>query len=278
MGKVIFRLLGLFLMLTALAGILLSVVSTLFVWRIKPKTVEQIDNGIAFANRTTAATGDLLDGIDSGLLQAQTGIDNIDTSLEGLNTALSDIDPVLSTTSALVGEDLPLIIGDVQNSLASAESTAAGVDSTLRLVAAIPFVGINYAPAIPLSESIAQISESLTPLPEKLIDLQEGMNTTVRNLKTLQVELQELNATVKGLKISLADTRSAILEYQTLLTEIEEALSKLEERLLGYVNTLTWVTTVFMAWLVILQVGLFTQGLEIFNQEGRFFRHPLNFG
>jgi predicted PurR-regulated permease PerM len=278
MIKVISRLLGIFLMLAALAGILLSVVGTLFVWRIKPMAVEQVSNGVSFANRTATATRDLLDGVDSGLVQAQSGIESIDASLESLNKAISDLDPVLDTTSALIGEDLPLIIGDVQTSLASAVSTASTVDSTLRLVSAIPFVGISYAPAVPLSESIAQISDSLSPLPEKLVELQDGMDSTVRNLKSLQVEIQELNTTVQGLKTSLEDTHSAIIEYQDLLAEIESGLPGLEKRLRGYINTLTWAITIFMIWFFFLQVGLFTQGLEVFSQESYYFRHPLNPG
>jgi hypothetical protein len=54
-----------------------------------------------------------------------------------------------------------------------------------------------------------------------------------------------------------------IAQYQETVDSIQEHLARLEGDIPAWFNGIVWGATVFLVWMALTQIGLFTQGLDL---------------
>ena len=265
----LYRILGSILILGAVFGFLVSVGGLVYLWMVKPEIEQQVERGVNLLSRTIDATDALLQVVDDSLGQAETSLDGIEIVIDELAGTISETAPIIYSVADILGQDVVTVIQDTQAALVSAEASAGVIDNTLQLITAItslnPFQRTPaYAPEVPLQDSLAMMSASLESLPSSLADVETGLDITAMNLGDLQLTVMELSGNIGEIRTSLGQAQAVVGEYQVIIEEARTGVSTLEARLKDLINVVVWGTTMLLIWLGIAQIGLFTQGLELF--------------
>jgi chromosome segregation ATPase len=257
------RIIGTVLTLTAIGGLVLSLYSLQYIWRLKPGMAESLTDLITLASDTLEATS-------AGLALTEESLSGVVDSLQALQSALtttsqtiSSTDPMLATAVEMLDEELPKTIRATQASLDSAQASARVIDSFLSVISRIPFINVNYDPEKPLNESLGEISESLDQFPAAFTDFSKSMNDARDDLEVLQADLEMMRAAIGQIESSLEESEGVIAQYQETVDSIQEHLARLEGDIPAWVNSAVWGATVFLVWMALTQIGLFTQGVDL---------------
>ena len=274
------RIIGYTFMLTAIIGVSLFILAIINIWQIKEPVYENLISTVNLADDTLSATADALTLIDEALITASLNITTLENTIQATSRAVGDTTPILdSITSlalavvtvaqcALADEDLPNTILTVQTALESAQSSAKLIESALSTITAIPFLpGDPYNPPVPLHEALGQASESLEPMHDSMSEINDSLKTSRGNLILIQAELNIMARHISELNNTLYSAQSVLTQYQDVVSNIQDRLDIFKTKLPTWLNIISWASTIFLAWLIILQLGLFMQGLDLIKRE-----------
>ena len=95
-----------------------------------------------------------------------------------------------------------------------------------------------------------------------LIPNKSELENTDEHLAGIQVELANMVADMKEVNTSVQDAKDAISTYILAIENIQEQLISIQLNGPKWINSITWIFTIVLAWLAIAQIGLITQGIE----------------
>lgn len=95
-----------------------------------------------------------------------------------------------------------------------------------------------------------------------LIPNKSELENTDEHLAGIQVELANMVADMKEVNTSVQDAKDAISTYILAIDNIQEQLISIQLNGPKWINSITWIFTIVLAWLAIAQIGLITQGIE----------------
>lgn len=223
--------LGNLLIIVALLGLLFSLVGITTPWIVKSRIKQNLVDSLELFETTLKTTGDGLSVMDSAIDNAKTNLSTIVSTIENLDSTFSSVTTSLETSATLIGNDLRLTISDTQIALSSSAASAELIDKTLSFLSAIPLIGINYQPEVPLHISLAQVADSFESIPDSLEEIEEGLDDTSTGLNILQGDLSSLTKEMSLLDDDLGNAQSVLLEYQTTLDKILNKTDTLQDNL-----------------------------------------------
>ena len=149
----------------------------------------------------------------------------------------------------------------LQNTL---QTSAQVIDGVLKTISSLPIIGsgVNYNPQTSLADSLGQISDSLDGLPNSFVDMGEGLQDTTHNLQIMQVDFALMVDAVRQIEVSVAQYKEVVAGYQESIKQVQAQLDLLAKNVPAAVNAAAWALTIFLVWMAIAQIGLFTQGLQ----------------
>lgn len=212
--------LGFFLIIVALLGLLFSLVGITTPWIVKPRIKQNLLESLELFNKTLQTTGEGLSVMDSAIENAKTNLTTIAATFENVDSTFDSVTDSLSSSATLIGDDLRTTVNDTQIALASSASSAEIIDKTLSFLAAVPLIGINYQPEVPLHISLAQVADSFDTIPDSLEDIEQGLDDTSTGLDTLKGNLTTITEDILLLEDDLGDAQSVLSNYQTTLDQI----------------------------------------------------------
>lgn len=261
MNKTLKRIIGITLILAAIGGLIFSVFGVIATWSLKPQVTETLMNGAELANSTLETTSQGLDLARASLTIAISSINALNKTVEATAAAFETTSPMLDSIISLAQEDLPISITGAQNALDSAGQSAEIIDSVL---SALTIFNRNlYNPEVPMHVALQQVSESLDNLPETFATMETSMRNAKGNMETIQTEISQIATDIENITSSLEEFDKVISQYLDLVEDLQKKFSKLEDNLPTYVNIAAAVITIFLLWMVVAQLGLFTQGLDL---------------
>ncbi|MEA4909229.1 MAG: hypothetical protein GYA17_11905 [Chloroflexi bacterium] len=260
------RLTGSLLIFAALLGAVVSISGLVALWSVQSQVVSSLTSASDLLGRTLTATGDLLNVADATLAQLEGDVDVLEATVSHLAGTIDTTTGVADSIASLVGDDLTGVVRDTQHSLDSVQSSAKLIDDTLRVITAIPFLGTRYQPEVPLETSIAEVSGSLDDMPAALRKVERSLRDASGDAQTMSADIQTLSERVAELKTNLSAARQVIAQYQDILGEAQQGVTTLQANLPGWTRTLAWSFSALLAWLLIAQAGLLTQGLELVSR------------
>jgi len=265
MSKVLQRFLGIILILTAIGGLLFSILGISGVWRIKPTLTTALVNSIEL-------TMDTLDATSSGLAVIETTLSGAVVSMQGLQDtlfttaeALKSTEPMLNSVVEMMDNDLPSTIAATRTSLETAQESAKIIDSVLEALSIFPFV--TYEPEKPLHESLDDISNRLGEFPASFENISESLDASRDQLQILQADLSVMSEAVNQIETGLDDSEQVLAQYNKSIKIAEGKLADLEEQIPMFVDGAVWIVTLFLLWMAFAQIGLFTQGVDLIRKE-----------
>lgn len=261
MNSTVSRITGIILILTAVAGLVLSTFGVIAIWSLKPRVTESLLSGVELATNTLETTGTGLDLARDSLKIAISTITTLQSTVEATAATFETTTPMLDSIISLSQEDLPNSITAAQSALDSAGKSAEVIDGVLRALTI--FSRDLYNPDVPMHIALQQVSESMDSLPGTFETMETSVTDAKSNLETIQTEISQIASDIEEVSSSLEEFDKVISQYQELVVDLQEKFGKLKENLPTYVNLGTVVITVFLLWMAVAQLGLFTQGLDL---------------
>lgn len=261
------RLLGYTLTIAAAVGLVANLAALLFVPKWAGDANRTLVSNLTLFDQTLTTTAQALDVVEGTLKDVDGTLEAVKETALQVSDSLSDTIPLVESVGAVTGQELPDAIDSTQKSLATAQVGASGIDSVLSTLSFLG--GTRYNPEISLASSLGQISQDLEPLKESLQEIESNVKVAGENLVDVQQDIAKLNRTLSQFDDNLADARAVNLQYQEVVETQQAVVRDLLQTLPGWI---TWGGRAFAAvllWLVVVQFGMLTQGLELIARGRR---------
>jgi ABC-type transporter Mla subunit MlaD len=221
--------------------------------------------------------GELLRNASSDLANQRATLDQLDVLLEKtaglageIDDSLAAVAPLLDDMAVFLGDQMPVTLASTEKSLRSASAGAAGIDSLLRLLSKIPFLGsIEYDPVQPLDASLIQAADGISPLREPLIGLKTDLNAFNTALGEIRPETRNTELALTDFRGDLDDLKQGIEAGEVSLAKLASIVEKIQDRLplvtFGSGLCLGWA----LLWFALANGALILQGTKLIEHVAR---------
>ena len=247
-GNIIKRILGLIMIVTALAIVGVSIFASMRVGDALAGLSTSIENTLMFTSDSLATAGETITLTQQTIGEVGTGLDTASTATANLSGAIADSRPFLTSVSTIVTQDLPANLEAVQAALPNVVQVAGVIDTTLTTLNGIgidrtidlPFgqsipikwdLGINYDPEVPFDQTLATFETTLSGLPESLRALEEDMTVTTDNLGVLSDNLVGISDDLDTINQSVAELVPLLDQYTVLIADLQTSISSAIDRI-----------------------------------------------
>ena len=260
LGKVV----GIVLLVTALAGILCSLVGIVMIWRYKKPLTEQALNKVSsfvyLLNTSTQGLTLISQALDTASESATT----LETALQVTGSSIQDSAHWFDTAAKLTGKEMPGTILALQAALRSAQSSAKLVDDTMSVLSTIPFLPKErYNPEVPLSTALGQAADSMNFLPDGFYGITDDLVDAGKNLNTIQTQTSAVADQMTKIKASVTTAQELVAKSQIVIADLQPSIPSLQTKLSRWITLGAWGLTAILAWLGFAQIGLVMQGLTL---------------
>jgi methyl-accepting chemotaxis protein len=259
--------LGKIMMVLAIAGMVFSLVGIAAIWILRSGVTQKVSDTMDIFHATLITTGDAVDVLSGVVDKAEDDLSLIQSSLDSLGESIEGISTSLATSSALIGDDLSLTVTQTQIALSSAATGAEIIDDTLSFLAAIPILGADYEPDVPLHVGLTQVADGLEDIPDSLDSLEGNLNTTSEDLSGFSEDLVILSDDLGTFSEDLDETRGVLADYDTIITNAITRFETFQSRLGGYSILLSLILSGVLLWLGIAQFNVYLSGYEYVHYE-----------
>lgn len=264
MRRVTFSILGVLLIAAAIAGILISIVGIVGLWRIEKTARTGLVNTLDLLGTTVQATHDGLSIAARSLEQADDSLTAVTGMLEATGKSVQNMVPFVDTLRQMTTQDLPGALSSTKSAFNSVRTSAQVIDNTLSILTAIPFLSAPaYKNEPPLSTAFGGVSDSLDPISESLTSMEDSLSSTKDNLGEIDTAFGDIAASIGTIKTSLSDARGVTAQYLSILEELENQVERSKQKLPVTLDAIAWFITVALVWLALTQLGLLMQGAEM---------------
>ncbi len=262
------RLVGLLLIFAAAAGFIFSGVGIVEIWRYRPIVEQKASENLALFDQTLVTTQDGLTVVGQVVQTTTVDVASLQTAIQQVAQTIHETNRMLDTLTHLTGKDFPATIDATQTSLSSAQSSALLIDNVMGALTSIPLLPTApYKPAVPLHTALAQVSASLNSLPPALATINSSLVDGTANLGSVEGELNDMSETTKGIGVALGSSERIIDQYKTVTTQLQLRVEAAQRAAPAWITTAAWIASIFLAWLLIAQLGLCIQGLEMLRDR-----------
>lgn len=258
---------GRILIYFAYFGILFSLFGIATTWYFRVGIEKAVNRVMDSLDQILINTNDGLIFIDSTLDVASGNLEIISETLDTLIITFDKISGSLDASADLIGGDLRETILDTQVAVTSASQSAGLVDNTLRFISAIPLLGADYRPDVPLGISLAQISESLTDVPESFLGIEHFIRETEGSMGNLQSDITALSKDIQNFDGTLKKSQALLAEYELIFSDLQEQFLEIRKNTSTFLLVASIIITGGFFLLGIAQVNVYYQGKTLRDGE-----------
>lgn len=277
--SVLRRILGILVMLAGIAGLVLAVAGLIGLWSAKPFVVGYATSTIDTLQSSITTSQEVIVVTEEALGATVSSLEALSIMLSSTAASVDDTAPAIDQVNVMMSTNLPAILRSANDSLRAAQQAAVVLDSSVRslqtfqlAMGAVPllsgFVEIPtefYNPEVPLDQSLGEVAENLESLPEMFIDISADLDQADNNLGTIQTSLGTMSTDVEFIADSLEEYQVMVRQSQASMGNLSPILADLQGKLPNIVNGAAIGLTVFLVWLLVIQVVVLTQGWELFQ-------------
>ena len=263
MSNLLRRTIGILLILTAIGGLVISIIGIVGLWQLKPTLTSALTDGVTLASDTLKATSTGLVAIDDSLTGAVNSMQALQDALRTTGETIRSTDPMLATVTDLMNGGLPKTIRATQTSLDTAQESAKIIDTVLEALSIFPFV--TYDPEKPLHESLNEVSENLGEFPKSFSAIAQSLDNSRSQMEILQADLALMAEAIGQIEEGLDQSEATLDQYKRSVETVLTQLEAIEDGIPTFVDRVIWIGSIFLVWLALAQIGLFMQGLSYVN-------------
>lgn len=273
------RILGILVMIAGILGIVISIAGLVGLWMVKPDVVNSATTTIDTLHSSVTTSQEAMGVTSEALGATVNSLDALVLMLESTATSVEDTMPVMDQVNVLMGENLPAILQSASDSLDSAQQAAIVMDSTVRslenfqlAMGAVPLISgfieapaQTYNPEKPMAESLGEVAQNLESLPPMFVQISEDMDRADDNLEAVQSSLNTMSTNVSVISGSIAEYERMVVQSQASMGDLQPILTNLQTNLAPIVDGIALGLTLFLLWLLAIQVVVLTQGWELYQ-------------
>jgi hypothetical protein len=273
------RILGIFVMIAGILGLVLSLAGLAGVWVAKPTVAVYASATIDTLNVSVTTSQDVMKITGEALGATIDSVDALSTMLGTTAATVEDTKPVLEQINTIMSDTLPSSLGAATDSLKTAQQAAEVLESTIQSLDAFRFLlsgtpllgdmigqpGQSYNPEKPLADTLGELAVNLEGLPDTFIEMSVNLNSTGANLDTIQSNLVTMSDSIGFISISLVEYQTMITQSQSSMDNLKAILTNIQNNLPAILNGVAVVLGLFFIWLLAAQVVIFSQGLELYR-------------
>lgn len=257
--------LSLLVVLVTSLGLLLSLFFLIQIWRLRQPATVKLESGIDQTSAFLETTRAGIDVIDQVVGTVYTSTLYLDDTTNALARTIQGTNSFFESAGTFMGEDLINTITNTQRTLETAKSSALVIDNIMSALSRVPLIGINYNPSLPLSTALGKVSESLDPFQGSLKSFKTDLETTGKNMQAFNEQLLILDQNIKTINKNLESSRKVIDDYRSQVIALQSWMDQAKVSLPTWMNTASWVLTVIILWLMLIQIAILIQAA---NQIG----------
>ncbi len=273
------RLLGVFVMVSGIIGLLLSLSGLAGLWLVRPALVASFDTALTTLVTSVEISQEALAITNQALDAVAISVDTLSEMLGATAVTVAETQPVIAELNDLMGETLPTTLGATVDALDAAEVAAHSLEGAIQTFDSFRFAMATtpllsafvdppaqaYNPEKPLAESLAELSESLQGMPVTFEEMSVGIGQAEGSLDLVKGNLDAMSQSVALISASLGQYQSTIDESQASMADLTALLDRLQDNLGVILNGATLVVGLFLLWLLAAQVVIFSQGWELYH-------------
>lgn len=243
-----------FVGLLAVAG---TVVAVVLGWRLIGSPIEQLD-------RLATATSDALVTLTDNLTLTRDTITQMQAGLSTTGELLGDSAESIDQVRAGLSDTAESLEGPIPDRLSAVEEALPDLIATMSILeptlGSLSFLGVDYDPEVPLSQTLRRLRRSLRALPGELRADGELLASLAGETETISSQTNELATTIDGIAEDLAKAET-LLSDEVQSAEAARALLGAERAQLPLLERRARVVLViFGAAIVLTQLALVLVG------------------
>lgn len=248
--------------LTAL-GILLSIFILIQVWRNRQPVADKLQSTLEQSSNILQTTDEGLGIIDQVISNVYTSTIYLDEATQAFSQTVQSTNLFLDSAGTFIGDNLITTITNTQVALDSAQASAKVIDNILSTISHIPLIGINYNPNLPLNIALGEVSTSLDPLQGTLKNFQTNLVNTQDNMQGITHQISILDKNIIAIDKNLRQAQTTIDSYRSQVKSLKSWVDGAKNNLSTWIATLSWILTIIILWLVIIQIAIMLQGITL---------------
>lgn len=274
MPAILERIIGIILTLAATVGLVLNVAALVFLPTIEQSAALTIANTLTVVDSSLVTTTDALDVATGALDNTQIALDSVEGTTRAVALTVNDTRPVIQVVSDLTATSLPQTIAGTRSALEVAAASATSIDVILASLGAVNVAGFDlglpeYDPETSLSASLTEINDNLAPLEDSFSDIAVSLETADGNLSTVNTQMVAVADSLSNFDTTITDAKTVTGQYKIVLVQQQQVLQTLNTQIPVAVTWGVRGVMVLLAYLLIAQVGLLSQGIEMIGRSGR---------
>jgi len=248
--------------ITAL-GILLSIFLLIQVWRNRQPVADKLQAALEQSTTILQTTDEGLGVIDQVISNVYTSTIYIDEVTQAFSQTVQSTNLFMDSADTFIGDNLITTITNTQAALDSAQASAKVIDNILSAMSRIPLIGIRYNPTLPLNIALGEVSTSLDPLQGTLKDFQTNLATTQENIQVFNDQISVLDKNIIAIDKNLRQAQTTIDSYRSQVNSVKSWADKAKNNLPAWISTISWILTIIILWLVIIQIAIMLQAITL---------------
>ena len=273
------RLLGVFVMIAGVLGLLLSLAGLVSVWVVKPTVVGYVNSTILTLDNSIGTSQKAMEVTAQALGETVTSVNALSNMLSTTATTVKETQPVLDQINLMMGKTVPSTLQSASDSLKTAQQAAEVLDSAIKsldnfraVLSATPMLGMfvempdqPYNPDVPLASSLGELATTIESLPDTFTDMSSNLDKADDNMVTIQSNLTTMSDSVSLISESLSEYEAMVDQSQSSMDDLKSLLTNIQGNLTNILNGVAIVMSLFLLWLLAAQVVILSQGWELYQ-------------
>jgi methyl-accepting chemotaxis protein len=273
------RVMGILMLLVALAGITLSIAGGIFSGQAVTAIGISLDSTLALTTESLDTVAATLILTKNTVVDVNAGLDTVEQTAVDLSKTLADTRPLVDGLTNVAAEEIPNSVDALQAAVPNIAQVAGVIDATLitlsnfgyKQTIPVPFnpiefdfsLGIEYDPEVPFDESVMQISAGLEGLPESLRALRSDLEMTNENLQIVSDGIGLAANDLGTINARIAEIPALIDDYLRIVGQINDTMRIVRAQIMQQLDSIRIGIIVLMVVLGVTQLAPLYLGWEL---------------
>jgi methyl-accepting chemotaxis protein len=245
------------------AGMVISVIMLLIglagvigTWSLNTPVTETILEVLSPINTTLQRVESISHEVVAALTEVSAALDTADQRVQDKGGEITESSIVLEIVSEILGEDVQPKIDEAADSIRGVYDTLGAIEEAIQAFNAVPLVGLE----VPGGEEITQLrtgmEETALAVSDSVEELQQKKEETVTEAVDRVTEpLNRINTRVE-------ETRAEMSDFEARFGAASDELTYVQSQVPRWIDILSIVITLILAWLMLSQVAVFVLCLK----------------
>lgn len=247
------RILGFIMLVSGLAGVVLSLVAAIVGWRLVGDLAQSVEGNLRLTANSLETVQETLVLTKEIVGQVNEGMATVEETADDVALAMDTFQPFIEQAAVVTTEGVPESIDNLQTTVPSLIQVASTIDQALGTLNNLRL--LDYEPEVPFGESVAILGTSLEGIPEDLRNLGTSLEGTDESLQLLSRDLRAIADVMHEINADTAELEPLIDDYIATVTEINDSTRLAQSQLRSQVGLVRIIIMVILLWLGLTQIA-----------------------